>query len=111
MLPAEHKTKTVQGYSGYANGSTFLAEGLPLHTFYMYKYAGVDHKTGEPLWYKDVTAADGSVTRETTSKYAEATKYLCGDPTPKLYGGFGTSVDFMGFDISVAFTYSIGGLV
>ena len=111
MLPDEHKTKNVEGYAGYANGSTYLAEGLPLHTFYMYKYAGVDHKTGEPLWYKDVTAADGTVTRETTSKYAEATKYLCGDPTPKLYGGFGTSVDFMGFDLSVAFTYSIGGLV
>ena len=111
MLPKEHKTKKVEGYEGYASGSTYLAEGLPLHTFYMYKYAGVDHKTGEPLWYKDVKAADGTVTREKTSKYAEATKYLCGDPTPKLYGGFGTSVDFMGFDLSVAFTYSIGGLV
>ena len=54
---------------------------------------------------------NGEVTgRTTTAVYSEATQYLCGDPTPKLYGGFGTSVDFYGFDASVAFTYSIGGL-
>ena len=38
------------------------------------------------------------------------TDYLCDDPTPKLYGGFGMSFSFYGVDISAAFTYSIGGL-
>jgi hypothetical protein len=45
-----------------------------------------------------------------TSEYSEATDYLCDDPTPDLYGGFGTSFSFYNFDISASFTYSIGGL-
>jgi hypothetical protein len=110
MLPEERKTREVEGYKGYANGTSFIGEGLPLHTFYMYKYAGVDPETGNPLWYRDVKDENGNVTREKTSSYASATQYLCGDPTPDLYGGFGTSLDFHGFDVSVAFTYSIGGL-
>ena len=111
MLPDEKKTRTVEGYSGYADGSSFVGEGLPLHTFYMYKSAGVDPETGDALWWKDVKEDGKVVGREKTATYSEATQYLCGDPTPKLYGGFGTSVDYMGFDLSVAFTYSIGGLV
>ena len=112
MLPEERKTRTVEGYKGYANGTSFVGEGLPLHTFYMYKYAGVDSETGDPMWWKDVTDASGNVTgREKTSNYSQATQYLCGDPTPTLYGGFGTTFDFRGFDLAIAFTYSIGGLV
>ena len=111
MLPEERKTRTVEGYKGYANGTSFVGEGLPLNTFYMYKYAGVDPETGDPMWWKDVTDENGNVTgKEKTTTYSQATQYLCGDPTPLLYGGFGTTLDFYGFDVAVAFTYSIGGL-
>ena len=111
MLPAERKTRVVEGYEGYANGTSFIGEGLPLNTFYMYKYAGVDQTNGNPLWYKDVLDESGNVVgRETTDQYAQATQYLCGNPVPDLYGGFGTSLSFHGFDVAVAFTYSIGGL-
>ncbi len=107
MLPDARKTTTTtEGYKGYANGTSFVGEGLPLNAFYMYQYAGVDRETGDPLWYR--TEADG--TKVTTNDYSKATQYICGDPTPDLYGGFGTSLDFFGFDVAVAFTYSIGGL-
>ena len=111
MIPDKNKTRTIEGHEGYASGNKFIGEGLPLNTFMMPKYAGVDHETGASLWYKDITDEHGNVTgQETTSVYAEATDYLCEDPTPKLYGGFGTSLEFYGFDVSVAFTYSVGGL-
>ena len=106
MLPAERKTVVVEGHPGYANGNSFVGEGLALNTFYMPQYAGVNKETGDPMWYK--TAEDGS--KVTTMSYAEATKYLCGNPVPDLYGGFGTSLDFHGFDVAVAFTYQVGGL-
>ena len=107
MLPAERKTATTpEGYVGYANGSSFVGEGLPLHAFYMPQYAGVDPETGDPMWYRN--DADGN--KVTTKDYSLATQYICGAPTPDLYGGFGTSLDFFGFDVAVAFTYSIGGL-
>ena len=107
MLPAERKTATTpEGYVGYANGTSFVGEGLPLHAFYMPQYAGVDPETGDPMWYRN----DAEGNKVTTKDYSLATQYICGDPTPDLYGGFGTSIDYKGFDFAVAFTYSIGGL-
>ena len=109
MLPEERRTKTVDGYSGFVSGSTFYGEGLPMYTFYMKKYAGVSTE-GKSMWYMDVTDADGNVTKETTTEYTSASDYLCGNPIPDLYGGFGTDLNFFGFDFSIAFTYQIGGL-
>ncbi len=123
MLPETHKNRTIDGYKGYASGNKFIGEGLPLNTFLMPKYAGVDKTNGLPMWYRDIVErdADGEpvldengnqifLGRETTTEYSEATEYLCDDPTPDLYGGFGTSVTWKGFDVSASFTYSIGGL-
>ena len=115
MLPSTHKNTTIDGYKGYASGNKFVGEGLPLNTFLMKKYAGVDKTNGLPLWYKNITeknvnGEDVIIGRETTSDYSEASDYLCDDPTPFLYGGFGTSFSFYGFDLSASFTYSIGGL-
>ncbi|MBR5833886.1 MAG: SusC/RagA family TonB-linked outer membrane protein [Bacteroidales bacterium] len=111
MLPDTHKNREIDGYYGYASGNKYVAEGLPLNTFLMPKYAGVDKTNGLPMWYKDVLDDNGNVIGRTmTSEYSEATDYLCDDPTPDLYGGFGTSFSFYNFDISAAFTYSIGGL-
>jgi hypothetical protein len=109
-LPDEHKTRNIDGYLGYASGSKYVAEGLPLNTFLMPKYAGIDKTNGLPMWYKDILDANGNVVGTTmTSEYSEATEYLCGDPTPALYGGFGTSVSYRNFDFSASFTYQLGG--
>lgn len=106
MLPDEHKRMEVEGHKGYQSGGRYYGEGLPIYTFYMPRYAGVQEDTGLPMWYVD---KDGRKTA--TTVYSEATDYLCGDPIPDLYGGFGTSVSFFGFDASVQFGYSVGGLV
>ncbi len=110
MLPSERKTKTAEGYSGFVSGNTFYAEGLPMYTFYMKKYAGVSDE-GLSMWYMDVTDENGNITgRTATTEYTSATDYICGDPIPDLYGGFGTDLTFFGFDFSIAFNYQIGGL-
>ena len=110
-LHEDVKTRTVEGYEGYPSGTYFIGEGLPLYTFYMQKSAGVDPNTGEALWYMDIEDEDGNVTgQETTNLYSKATQYLIGNPMPKLYGGFGTSLYFHGFDLSASFSYQWGGL-
>ncbi len=109
-LPEEKKTVEMEGYKGYASGNYFYGEGLPLYSFKMPKFAGVDKVTGKSLWYKDILDKDNNVIdRETTDDYSKATDYICPSPTPKLYGGFGTSFAFYGVDIAVQFTYQIGG--
>ena len=111
MLPPERRTKEVEGYRGYVSGTTFFGEGLPMYTFYMKKFAGVSDEE-KSMWYMDELDGEKNPTgrRVTTTEYAKATDYLCGNPIPDLYGGFGTSLNFYGFDFSVAFTYQIGGL-
>lgn len=111
MLPPERRTKEVEGYQGYASGSTFFGEGLPMYTFYMKKYAGVSQE-GKSMWYMYENDKNAQPTDRitTTTEYSEASDFLCGNPIPDLYGGFGTSLDFYGFDLSVDFTYQIGGL-
>jgi len=111
MLPPERRNKQVEGYYGYVSGTSFYGEGLPMYTFYMKKYAGVS-EDGKSMWYMDETDGKGNPTgkRVTTTEFAKASDYLCGDPIPDLYGGFGTSFSYRGFDLSVAFTYQIGGL-
>lgn len=119
-LPEEIKTTTVEGHKGYVNldGSFvskykyFVAEGLPLYSWYYPKYAGVDRETGEALYYKDILDADGNVTgQETTKDYSQATDYLLGDAMPAFSGGLGTSVKFRNFDLSINTNFQIGGLV
>lgn len=109
-LPDERKTMVVDGVGGFSSGNYMYGEGIPLYTFYMYKYAGVD-ENGNALYYRDVTAEDGTVTQTTTTNPSEATMHLCGTALPDVYGGFGTSLSYKGFDLSLAFTYQIGGQV
>ena len=110
-LAPEHKATTVEGYKGYIDGSYFVGEGLPLYTYYLRSYAGVDPETGASLWYKDVKGDDGKITRTKTSDYTSATRYLHDSAIPSVYGGFSTSVSAYGVDFSISFNYQIGGKV
>lgn len=111
MLPPERRNKQVDGYYGYTDGDKFYGEGLSMYTFYTKKYAGVSDE-GKSMWYMNEVDKDDNPTgrRITTTEYADASDYLCGNPIPDLYGGFGTGLNFYGFDFSVAFTYQIGGV-
>ena len=103
-IPEKNRTDSVEGHPGFISGSSYVGEGLPINTFYLKQYAGVS-EDGQSQWYKDV---DGE--KVPTTDYNSASYYLCGNPIPDLYGGFGTSLSFYGFDLSVAFTYQIGGV-
>ena len=109
-LHEQHKSAVVEGYGGYASGSYFYGEGLPLYTRYLKSYAGPDPETGASRWWKDITDAEGNVTgKEPTTVYSEATYYLGNNPIPELYGGLGTSFAWKGFDLSVQTSWQLGG--
>lgn len=101
-LAEDIATTTVEGHKGYASSYSdqFTGVDLPLYTWYLPKYAGVNDE-GMSTWY----TSDGG----TTTSYGDAAYFLCGDPIPDLYGGFGTKLSAYGFDLSVTFNYSIGG--
>lgn len=96
----------------WISGNYIYKEGESLYNFYIRKYAGVDPATGKSLWYQDITDAEGNVTGQTvTDVWSNATQYETGDILPKVYGGFGTSLDAYGLDFSVSFAYQLGGRI
>jgi len=111
-MPPERKTMHISGVDGYSSGIFYIGEGIPLYTFYMKKYAGVD-ETGQATYYKDVLGDDGKPTGEKTKtiNFSDATYYLGGTALPNAYGGFGTTLRYKGFDLSASFVYQLGGLV
>ena len=92
------------------DGYRIYEEGKSMYRFYMVKYAGVDPETGEALYWakdkdgKEYKTADWTVASETDK---QATK----DILPKVYGGFGTSLTYKGFDFSIQMAYQLGGTI
>ena len=109
-LPDQYKQHTTHDgkINGYHSGSSFLAEGESMMQWYIPTYAGVN-ENGESTWY----AYDDNKNRYVTTDYNVANqkgRELQGDSTPDFYGGFNTSLQFYGVDLSANFTYQIGGL-
>ncbi len=110
-------------YKGYTSGSFFMAEGLPMYTWYTYDYKGVDGATGASKWNHSefYTDADGDQYKDAdgdyllkkvneTTDYTTASRYITHKSTlAPIFGGFGTSLRAYGFDLSLNFTYQLGG--
>ena len=94
----------------YIDGNYIRTEGGSMYSYYMPKWAGVDPKTGDATWWKDIKDAEGNVVgQEKTKRWEEATYYDLGDVMPKVYGGFGLNAAYKGFDLTVNFQYQWGG--
>ena len=98
------------GIAGSA--SRILQIGLPVDTYYMPEWAGVNVDNGLPMWYKVTRDANGNETeRITTSNYAQATQEKLGKASPDLFGGITTYLRWKKLDFNAVFGYSIGGKV
>ncbi len=102
-------------------------EGESMYQLYLVKYAGVDPATGlaqyyaanylyddndEPMTDKfgNPIIADEYVTTDWNEAYS-TNRQSTGNLMPKAYGGFGTNLQFFGFDFSLAFAYQFGGKI
>ncbi|MBP1614838.1 MAG: TonB-dependent receptor [Bacteroidetes bacterium] len=87
--------------------SKIWSVGGSQYEFWMPTWAGVDSSDGSPLWY----TVDSDGNRTTTSSYSEATYERQGRSTPTVYGGLSSNVSYKNFDLSVHFSYALGGKV
>ncbi|WP_300879781.1 TonB-dependent receptor [uncultured Duncaniella sp.] len=94
----------------WLSGSRIFREGESMYQLYLVKWAGVDSETGwAQYWAKD---ADGNEYATPNANEAYNTnRQSTGNLMPKAYGGFGTSLNIYGFDISASFAYQFGGKV
>ena len=90
------------------DGTRIYEEGYSMYRMYLTEWAGVDPDTGLAQYY--ATDKDTGE-RYITDDFSTATnnKIATDDLLPKVYGGFGTSIDAFGFDASIQLSYQLGG--
>ncbi len=92
--------------AGGIKGSNYIYRiGGSLYNSYMRKFAGVDPLTGKSLFYLDPDKGDMTKTDD----YTKAVQSDLGSTLAKVYGGLGTTFNAYGFDLSVQFSYQLGG--
>lgn len=105
------------------SGIRIIKEGSSLYNYYMVQYGGVNKENGAPMfWAREVLNAE-EVEANPDVKPIYGKEYLTenfdaasdtnlketGNVLPTFYGGFGTSLQAYGFDVSVQFAFQLGG--
>ncbi|MGD9995033.1 MAG: SusC/RagA family TonB-linked outer membrane protein [Salinivirgaceae bacterium] len=91
------------------DGTRVFEEGESMYRMYLVDYAGVDPNSGLALyWSQD---EEGNPIKTEDYVQAQSYKVKTDDLLPKVYGGFGTTVEAFGFDASVQFSYQMGGKI
>jgi TonB-linked SusC/RagA family outer membrane protein len=112
---------------GQRYSNQILKVGGSMQHAYMVQYAGVNEQ-GQALYWKDTyvyekdaegnettdIAVDGDgnylvASSELTTNLDDATRRDCGDILPKVQGGFGTTLQAFGFDLTAQFSFQLGG--
>jgi TonB-linked SusC/RagA family outer membrane protein len=106
------QNEILTGSIGQYGNTKKMVEGGSVYDFYIKEWAGVNPENGKATWYRDEVDGNGNVTgRMVTENQTEATPYFQGSSLPDLYGGWGNTVTYRGFELSFLFSYSIGGKV
>ena len=109
---------SITGGATAGNTVYLRGAGMDYYDYYLYKYNGVDQKTGLPLFQHTVTQADhdnslfganpiGSYVN--TTNYTLANRYSMGSVLPSWIGGLTTEFQYKNFDLSAVLAYQIGG--
>ncbi len=77
-------------------GTTILAIGKPLGSFYLVEYAGVNSANGNALYYTRNAAGEKNVTQT----YSINDRQILGTSISPLFGGISSTVSYKGFELS-----------
>ena len=110
--------------NGLRNSNSIIRVGGARYQAYMIKYAGVNEEGQAQYW--QALDAEGNVMTNTygtdsegkplviaeeklTTDITQASRYDLGSTLPKVIGGFGTTFNAYGFDLSAQFSFQLGG--
>ncbi|MDH4089704.1 MAG: TonB-dependent receptor [Cyclobacteriaceae bacterium] len=110
----KNKIVSLPGGEDILNGPQISREGIPIQSFYVQKWKGVNPADGTPLWAKGGFDASGNYTGEgetTTGVYGQADRYIVGNATPKFTGGLNNAMSYKGITFSFFFIFVHGNKV
>ena len=97
---------------GIVQGQFKLFEGKSYYEYFTYKYAGMDENGNAQWWMEEVDPETGEKTGKDvkTSTHSDASKYWLGkEALPDFTGGFNTTFQWKGIDLTIATAFQIGG--
>ena len=94
----------VQGKDSLIGSGTILAKGLPVSSYFLPEYAGVDAETGRATWFK----ADGSRTMD-YQDLGLADYKVFGSSFRPLEGSWSNTLRYKGIDLNFVATFGLGG--
>jgi TonB-linked SusC/RagA family outer membrane protein len=116
-LPAD-KAGLIASDGGYQADSYWRKIGGSIYDYYTYESAGVDKESGKALYnvYDKIRDENGVLTgfekKDPTTSTSNATLMETGkSPIPDLYGGIGSTLEFIGIDVSIQTAYQLGGYI
>ena len=111
--------------NGLRYSNAIVRVGGSRYQAYMIKYAGVNPENGRAQYWQALDAegnvltntygtdADGNkiviAEERLTEDITAASRYDLGSTLPKVIGGFGTTLNAYGFDLSAQFSFQLGG--
>ncbi|NML23906.1 SusC/RagA family TonB-linked outer membrane protein [Pseudoflavitalea sp. G-6-1-2] len=91
-----------------SNGGNFWLPGYSASEFFMYQWAGVDPKTGQPQWTDNTGKQLDKPIREVYPNEPDEHRKAMGDAMPSVYGGFGNNIIYKNFELDVFFSFAAG---
>ncbi|WEK18906.1 MAG: SusC/RagA family TonB-linked outer membrane protein [Candidatus Pedobacter colombiensis] len=100
---AHNQNKILALYNGNdkVSGNMMKRVGADLNSWYLVRWAGVDPRDGNPMWYD----ANQNITKE----FNLDNRVLLGSTTPDLFGGMTNTIQYKSFSLSALIIYNIGG--
>jgi len=113
----KNKITKVQAQDSLIGGVTILTKGLPVNSFFLPAYAGVDPNTGASQWYivEDANGKtvpqDGvqNVTTDYQVASLTANRKVFGSSFRDLDGSLTNTFSYKGFDASILVSFGLGG--
>ena len=112
-----NRTNTVRDkikYTDFLNGTVELS-GKPLNTFYSYRFKGLNHEDGTPLYYGLEPEREGELNARfqlmSNEEICMEVMEESGTRVPVLQGGFSNYFGYRQFGLSFNFTYSLGNKI
>lgn len=100
---------------GIKSGSRLYQEGQNMFQLNLVEYGGVDPVTGKAMyWTVSKDSKTGATSRVLTDDWDDAyanARHAMGNLLPTVTGGFSSTLEAFGFDLSVSASFQLGGKV
>lgn len=101
-------------YQDFLNGTANI-NGMSVNTFYAYRFKGLDHNTGRPVFYgaepENAEALFGQYSKMSAVDIFKQVLVPVGRREPVLQGGISNYFGYRNWSLNFMFTYSLGNKV